>query len=427
MAPERPRWAVALHGVAVWLAIGGICAFVVYRQQARAAAGGGAERVALKLQARYLIGLKSLGLPGDELLKQARSAFAEDRTRLAILAGELDGPVAALAELPEDEVTLRRLYAGEEVGEEGRQELERRLGWFGRLALAGDDEGARAALIAEARRTAYVVAGMAVGALLGGAAGVFVLVLVGVLAWMGHLKPALAEGRSLVYGETFALFLAVFLGLSHLAGLARAPGWDLGLSGAAMLASLLTLGWPVLRGLAWREVAEDIGLRPPRLLDVPKGVGTYLAALPLLLAGLLVMLALMAVQRWMGGQTRPPAHPVAGAAEGAPWWVWAQVFLAACVVAPLVEEIFFRGVLYTHLRRMWPGWHVFARFAFAALVSSFLFAVIHPPGWVVVPVLGGLATGFCLARELGWSLVPCMVAHALHNLAITLMLLLAAA
>jgi membrane protease YdiL (CAAX protease family) len=57
----------------------------------------------------------------------------------------------------------------------------------------------------------------------------------------------------------------------------------------------------------------------------------------------------------------------------------------------------------------------------AALVSSFIFAVIHPQGVLFVPALGGLAVGFCLYREVRGSLIAPMVAHGINN-AVTLAL-----
>jgi hypothetical protein len=87
-------------------------------------------------------------------------------------------------------------------------------------------------------------------------------------------------------------------------------------------------------------------------------------------------------------------------------WVWLQLVLVASVAAPVVEETMFRGVFYRHLReatrRFAPALSVLA----SALVSSLLFAVIHPQGWPGVPLLTGLALAFALAREWRGSLVP---------------------
>jgi membrane protease YdiL (CAAX protease family) len=51
----------------------------------------------------------------------------------------------------------------------------------------------------------------------------------------------------------------------------------------------------------------------------------------------------------------------------------------------------------------------------SALISSVIFAAIHPQGFVFIPPLAGLAIGFCVARELRGSLVAPMVAHGFSN------------
>jgi membrane protease YdiL (CAAX protease family) len=95
-------------------------------------------------------------------------------------------------------------------------------------------------------------------------------------------------------------------------------------------------------------------------------------------------------------------------------------------LAPLVEETMFRGALYRHLREASAGWGRVSSVVVSTFLSSFLFAVIHPQGWLAVPVLGGLAAVFALAREWRQSLVPPMVAHAVNNGITTLVLLMMA-
>ncbi len=83
------------------------------------------------------------------------------------------------------------------------------------------------------------------------------------------------------------------------------------------------------------------------------------------------------------------------------------VILMAVVVAPIAEEILFRGYIYGVMRKyagIWP----------AALFSSALFAVIH----VHIPTLGVLfflALIFVLAYEATGSLLVPMTMHALFN------------
>ena len=91
------------------------------------------------------------------------------------------------------------------------------------------------------------------------------------------------------------------------------------------------------------------------------------------------------------------------------------VVVLACVAAPIVEEIMFRGLLYRYLREASLQRGLFSSALISALVSSFLFAVIHPQGLAAVPILMGLAGGFCLVREWRASLLSSMVAHGLNN------------
>ncbi len=86
--------------------------------------------------------------------------------------------------------------------------------------------------------------------------------------------------------------------------------------------------------------------------------------------------------------------------------LWLLMILIA-VVAPLAEELFFRGMLYPLLRRRWSLWP-------AILLNGLLFALIH----VLPPLLPGLfLVGVVLAwvREKSGSIVPCILLHALQN------------
>ena len=51
----------------------------------------------------------------------------------------------------------------------------------------------------------------------------------------------------------------------------------------------------------------------------------------------------------------------------------------------------------------------------SAVVSSFIFAVIHPQGLLAVPLLMTLAFGFAMIREWRGTLLPCVVVHGVHN------------
>lgn len=90
--------------------------------------------------------------------------------------------------------------------------------------------------------------------------------------------------------------------------------------------------------------------------------------------------------------------------------------LAAVIVAPLVEELLFRGFIYGVIKRFTDAW-------FAALCSALLFAVVHFHVGSLLP-LTVLALLLCAAYELSGSLLVPMLMHALFNLTSLALLLL---
>jgi membrane protease YdiL (CAAX protease family) len=83
-------------------------------------------------------------------------------------------------------------------------------------------------------------------------------------------------------------------------------------------------------------------------------------------------------------------------------------FFVGGIVAPLAEEIVFRGLIFGYLRR----WGVPA----AVLISTALFAVLHLPALPVTQIVGGIV--FAVAYHTGGSLMVPIVIHVLGNLAI---------
>ncbi|HVW36925.1 MAG TPA: CPBP family intramembrane glutamic endopeptidase, partial [Pirellulales bacterium] len=234
-----------------------------------------------------------------------------------------------------------------------------------------------------------------------------------------------------IYAETFAAWMALYIALSYAAAWLPIERHRLLLAATVMLSSLSALAWPVLRGVAWRQVRDDIGLRSGRrpLVELLLGLVAYLAAMPLVIAGLILIVAIMALERQGAGGAglelgrEMPSHPIVGWLLDSDWWQKLQVVFLASVMAPLMEETMFRGVLHRHLR------DATSRFGFAAsvltsgLAVSFLFAVIHPQGLLATPVLMALALAFTLAREWRGTLLPAMLAHGANNLLATWVLI----
>jgi membrane protease YdiL (CAAX protease family) len=87
-----------------------------------------------------------------------------------------------------------------------------------------------------------------------------------------------------------------------------------------------------------------------------------------------------------------------------------MVVIGVAVLAPLIEEIAFRGYLFPALSRWRGPW-------LAAVVTAVLFAAAHlaayPP--VLVPLLFFFGFGACLLYWFTGSLLPSMGLHALNN------------
>lgn len=85
-------------------------------------------------------------------------------------------------------------------------------------------------------------------------------------------------------------------------------------------------------------------------------------------------------------------------------------FVTICLLAPVVEEIFFRGFMFTVLwKRIGPVW--------GALIVGGTFGLAHAGG---TPALSLLALsvfgiGLCFLYWRTQSIVPCMALHALNN------------
>lgn len=82
-------------------------------------------------------------------------------------------------------------------------------------------------------------------------------------------------------------------------------------------------------------------------------------------------------------------------------------FIAVVVITPIVEECFFRGLIYTRLKK---GMHLFA----AATISSLIFAVMHGEIiWIIVTFFMGLMLTWVFEKT--GSLLPCIIIHFMNN------------
>jgi membrane protease YdiL (CAAX protease family) len=229
------------------------------------------------------------------------------------------------------------------------------------------------------------------------------------------------------------LFLVLFTGLSAFLQWLPVALPPLARASLVALGSLAVVGWPVLRGIPWTQVRQDVGWTLGRnpLLEPVLGLTCYVLALPIVLIGLGLTLVLIAVRNQLEAlglgvlaAEHQPIHPIVEFIVSGSTLDRVLVFVDACILAPIVEETMFRGVLYRHLRELSHPWPWIGSVLFSGTIVSFIFAVIHPQGLVAVPVLMALAYGFTIAREWRGSLVPSMVGHALNNGLVVLFVLL---
>jgi membrane protease YdiL (CAAX protease family) len=453
-APNDGRRAWSPGEVGVWAAVlvvaGFLAALAVFSQMRRVEKPQ--DDASLRMMARYAMGVHLVsgalgsgpmgGLLGvdSEMMKQldGHAETPQDQLRVAVMAGELAGREEALRrlnalaaqepQLAEDVRTAVASYGGQPVDEQRWEAFRAKYDWFADLLAsagkaAGDAERVRA--IMPAYRTVGVLLGFTAAALPMGLAGLVLLIIGIVLVARGRLKRAFFRGdmpgappadrRSYLYGFGCYLLSTVGMGLAARLILLRLPGerLELGLSLAVTVAAFgCGLVLPLLLGQTWAQWRTALGLHTGRGLwrEIGSGIAVYLAGIPLLVVSMVVVWVLTEISGLKG------THPITEELRGSAGKL-IEAFVAACILAPVTEELMFRGALFAHLRERF-GWWI------SAPAVAFVFAIIHPQGWVALPALGTLAVVFAAIREWRGSIIGCMAAHAVHNGVILLLAVL---
>ena len=417
-----------------------------------------------RMDAQVILGARALGMGSavESSLQTFQSGSIDRRIRGVVLLGEVNGSEAAHAALLRLEVqmdeagvapdpeqhrvmeSLGRIYGAatgdtempEDLRPAEQDLLVERLGWFGELALHSpgrDSDSVRTDPVAKARAVMIVLFVLIILLLGGFVVGLALLVVLVVLACHGRLRHALgpASPQDGLLAETFAIWMLLFLLMQYLLsllfrGVPALQEYQLLLTGVIQGATALVVCWPVLRGDRWSRARRAIGLttgpseRGSFWREIGWGLCGYLMLLPLLLVGVL----LVYVTQWLvtppstGTNFTPsadPAHPIlVYVADGSVWTI-VQVYFVAAIVAPFLEEIVFRGVLYRQLRTATGRWGIVSSTVCSLLLVSLVFAAIHPQGLVAVPALATIAVGLGLMRECRGSLLAPMVMHGCTN------------
>jgi membrane protease YdiL (CAAX protease family) len=204
------------------------------------------------------------------------------------------------------------------------------------------------------------------------------------------------------------LVAGVVAGLGHIAtgegsgGFKIAPGFLLGAAVAGTALGGLVVLWMARRAL------------PGALAVIGWAPASVRACARAALQGLGIVLALGLV-----GAFLPPPRDAGPLGRLDQLGTGARVAgaLLAFVAAPMVEELLFRGVLYTGLARRWPR-------RLAGATTTLIFVALHVlqigaywPGWLFIGLVGALALR---ARVASGSLLPAIALHATYNLGLIL-------
>lgn len=391
---------------------------------------------------------------GDDQVQQMQDLAVSraERVRLGVMVGEIQGAADAAeyfkllaqeatpgGEVAADSLALQRYYDAQAkvdvaalnpgnastppaarpvLDDSARLGLEQRHGWFALVAetYGRDASDPQRAWLARSGRSVFSI--FAIRGLLE------VLFLVLGLALLGiTIKKSRDEGfepemyvtsvPGEVYLESVLVFFlgfAMFMGVRVLL-LGQTESWAIIVAEVLAWSLLLSVAWPLLRGVTTGELALDLGLERGQGFgtEVLIGVAGFLVAAPVeLLVGILGAI----LEHALFGDAKQSAgvamfrQPMTES-----WWPWVFSALGALVWAPFVEECIFRGALHRWLpAKLGPVLRV--------IISATLFGAAHPYSLAGLLSVGASGLVFGGLREWRGSLIAPMTAHFLKNASI---------
>ncbi len=150
------------------------------------------------------------------------------------------------------------------------------------------------------------------------------------------------------------------------------------------------------------NLATDLGLRfkfPSDLSGAAVGIACQFVLLPLI-----YVIVQLFVSRDLTKDLEAPAKDLTNNAHGAGFYFLAVLLI---VGAPLVEEIFYRGMLLRSLKRYMPP-------LASILVTGLVFGAVHFD-WVTLPGLAGFGVVLAWLAHRSGRLGPNILAHAAFN------------
>ena len=278
---------------------------------------------------------------------------------------------------------------------------------------AGESDKARALRESMAQRSAWSLILLGAVFSVWCVAGITGLV---VMYWYLRARPPLPQ-RPAPNESPFAYDPLLWALVIFLLVLSNAPAVRQVLSGVDTSIALYLLA--VLLPLMYIESLrrEPTGLGHIRWFQgsVRKQVGAALAGFA---AYVSLLALLLCVSLWVApalpSEQTSPIHERILTNQSPLERLW--IFVQLAVLAPIVEEFVFRGVLFQTL------WQRTGRVWLSAFASGYLFAVIHPQFLGGVLPITALGTILALVYAHTRSLLPCMLIHAVNNGLIAFML-----
>ncbi len=203
--------------------------------------------------------------------------------------------------------------------------------------------------------------------------------------------------------------------------LAGAPGWDLGMLALAVLAcGVAVVGMAVLggglAGMGSASILVGFAVFNAVALWRSRPRGLFRIRVGDVVVAVFVGCAIRVVEGWAQGSPRFPSYPLLDGSLASTWWL--DELVLPVVVAPVVEEFFFRAVIvvcvFGAIRPV-----LGARWAslLAVLVSCGLFVLMHleatPSGIIGVVLLGAICGTFVVTTG---RIAPAIGTHAVYNL-----------
>ena len=226
------------------------------------------------------------------------------------------------------------------------------------------------------------------------------------------LKSKIAHAVSITVWVFFA-FIATQIGILVLLQIAKELGFQFAADNQVLsililnaiiyvLALIITVGVPHLLGLLPKGVPlkKLLGInKKPKFSDAGFAVLAYVAYI--VVSAIVMLIIIQILPSFQADQKQELGFEALYSYE----YIFA--FLALVVMAPLAEELLFRGYLFGKLRH-------YISFVPATLITSVLFGIVHWQWNIGVDVFI-LSLALCYLREKTQSLWPAVFLHATKN------------